>query len=284
MQKTVGLVIFSVLAILLAVSCSPGLEPAKSGARVSVSLDSFIPPTGTSSGRAVAPDYGYLYIRTIGGPLGDTGPCYGPFRLSTGSTFTTTAIPAGSYAGIGILYATEPLEDRTASYNNVNYTFIEIMLLPDSSFLDFTEGSGFTPSGFDTMIDGYASGFLLEGVTVYQGRDNVLSARLEPIMGTPTASNSTMGSFLTDTGTIVRRFYEFDISDPAYFPSGVSTCNLYATEGFFTRAILFDRFGVPVCELIDSIPQTFPARYETLYLYIEGPGTSELNYDFSGGP
>lgn len=110
---------------LLALSCSMDLDPATSGT-TTVSFTAGTPKAPASS-RAVAPGLGYLYIRTIGGPAGSKGPGYGPFPLESGATFTTKDIPAGTYAAIGVLYATKELDGLTAVWNGSTRTFAELM-------------------------------------------------------------------------------------------------------------------------------------------------------------
>lgn len=213
MKKCWFFVCVPVILILLVSSCSLGLDPAKSGAtEVSFSVGE------SPSGRLIAPGTGYLYIRTVGGPTGDNGPFYGPFQLSAGSVFTTTDIPAGSYDGFGILYATEPLEGLSQYWGEPGelLSFRQLMSLPDSDFLEFTEGTH--PSDFDNLVDGRATAEMLENVRIVAGQRNVIAAKLMPVVGENTSYS--MGSILQyaelpgNEQTRTGRYFQLDI-DPA---------------------------------------------------------------------
>ena len=146
------------------------LEPAKSGkTTLALSIGTFIPPANAQDpGRAVAPDYGFLYIRTVGGPTGKSGPFYGPFEHTTGKTFTTTDIPAGSYASVTLVYATELLDS----------SFQDIMILPDTDYIKVT-----STNKFAQMLNGYASSATIKSVTIKPNKTNTISATLVPFCG-----------------------------------------------------------------------------------------------------
>ncbi len=212
--------VISLLSALLFLSCSLGLDPAKSGStEVSFSV-------GDAMGeRIIAPGTGYLYIRTVGGPTGDNGPFYGPFQLSAGSVFTTTEIPAGSYDGFGILYATEPLEglDTSDLVLYIDKTFTQLMSMPDNEFIEFAmEDYPPTPfpdlTAFDVLIDGRATAEMLENVRIVAGQRNVIAVKLMPVIGENTSYS--MDSILEyaelpgNEPTRTGRYFQLDI-DPA---------------------------------------------------------------------
>lgn len=217
-----GIAIVSTILTLFALSCSMDLEPAKSGnTSVSFTIGTLIPPANALEnlqpvpGRAVAPDYGYLYIRTLGGPTGSKGPFYGPFRLSSGQTFTTTDIPAGTYDGIGILYATEPLESLTGYWNDQKMTFTELMRLPDDQFALFSDGDPENegPSELDYLLDGYASGEMMSNVTIQANRSNTLKATLVPLCGFSFNFDTMYSEYYVDyleESTLRRQFFRID--------------------------------------------------------------------------
>ena len=185
-MKKCCLFVVSLLSALIFLSCSLGLDPAKSGStEVSFSVGE------ATAGRLIAPGTGYLYIRTVGGPTGENGPFYGPYQLSAGSVFTTTDIPAGSYDGFGILYATEPLgslyDERLYSVYQ-DKTFTELMSLPDDEFIEFGFLEGLlgeypNHTAFDILIDGRATAEMLENVRIVAGQRNIIAAKLLPIIG-----------------------------------------------------------------------------------------------------
>lgn len=295
-----GIAIVSTILTLFALSCSMDLEPAKSGnTSVSFTIGTLIPPANALEnlqpvpGRAVAPDYGYLYIRTLGGPTGSKGPFYGPFRLSAGQTFTTTDIPAGTYDGIGILYATEPLESLTGYWNDQKMTFTELMRLPDDQFVLFSDGD--RPNGeyseFEFMIDGHASGEMTRNVTIQANRNTTLRVRLLPMCAGNVLDLDTMHCSVIlhseAPQTMVRKFYEIR---NVHHPQGTSLDTLVlsvdpvnAPSVTMGRAILFREDGTAIQTITNGGTYTekrnFNVSYtsgSTFYLYVEyeGQGSS----------
>lgn len=251
-MKKCCLFVVSLLSALIFLSCSLGLDPAKSGStEVSFSVGE------ATAGRLIAPGTGYLYIRTVGGPTGDNGPFYGPYQLSAGSVFTTTDIPAGSYDGFGILYATEPLgslwnQSLQVPFNSMNFT--ELMSLTDSDFIKFAfEGKTnvYNPdlTSFDILIDGRATAEMLENVRIVAGQRNVIAAKLMPVIGdnnlidmntnylqiVPIQGNTTARS---------RRFFELDITLADVTPYNSLKFNYSFTTGeFLSSMIIYDQSG-----------------------------------------
>lgn len=282
-------------------ACSMDLDPASNGAPRAASLElkiaALVPPAGSFAGgspsvsgsRIVAPDYGYLYFRTIGGPVGSSGPLYGPFRINTGETFKTTAIPAGTYDGIGVLYATKPLEDLMIEVKGVTYTFTEMMRLPDEEFTAITDGNDSVegPSPFDYLLDGWASGELVDNVTIVEGKANTLSVTLVPITGSG-ALNFAEGvdsiSCEGDSAVLERRFLALEgvnpttgytinslsvIITPGSGETYIGRCMLYGGNGSLVRD--FGIVGTVAEPRTLTATQSVSATAEgsDFYLYIE---------------
>lgn len=282
----------SAILVLLTLSCSMDLEPVKAGdTAVSFTIGTLLPPANalvlpdSPSARAVAPGVGYLYIRTIGGPTGSRGPFYGPFTLASGDTFTTTNIPAGTYEGIGILYATERLDDLTAEWEGQTRTFAELMRLSDDKFKLLTDGheESEDPSPLDLLLDGRASGEMLSPVTIAANRNNPLSLTLVPICGTSgvTMSEIPENNVYTETGDpdrIIRKFIELDgiVLPPEY--TGNLICTIAADGSPYIGTVaMFGEDGRQIgttttinaaltANRTVSVPWT---GGDTYYLYIE---------------
>jgi len=249
--------------------------------------------------RAVAPGTGYLYIRTIGGPTGTDGPFYGPFTLASGQTFTSTEIPAGSYDGIGVLYATEPLDNLTTEWEGQTMTFTELMRLPDDDFALITDGGEEEgqEKPFDLLLDGLASGELLENVTIVENENNTLSLTLVPICGSSiiAMSETPENNVYTETGDadrLIRKFIELDniLLPEGYDGNMVATISA-AGAPFIGNVAMFDEDGRQVgstaainatlsADREISVPWT---GGETYYLYIEYR-TETISLAFSSDP
>lgn len=299
MKKGVVFVsIVSTIMILVALSCSIGLEPAKSGTTsVSFTIGTLIPPANTlanltpAPGRAVAPDYGYLYIRTLGGAIGSKGPFYGPFRLESGKTFTTTDIPAGTYQGIGLLYATEPLESLTGYWNDQEMTFTELMSLPDTDFALFSDGDPADegPSPLDELLDGYASGEILQNVTIQANRSNTLSATLVPLCGLSFNLDTMHSEYYAEymeNSALRRQFFRLDeihqipgatlqgiklTIDPVDGSATINRIMLFSSDGVLRQTI--------APNAVINTAQTYTLNYTDdnfLYLYLEYDSTEPL--------
>lgn len=276
---TLGLLVLF-LALLLPLSCSMGMDPAKSGTTtVSLSIPSMVPPANAVAklnpvpGRAVAPGEGYLYIRTVGGPTGSKGPFYGPFPLASGSTFTTTEIPAGTYSHVGILYATEPLEGLSGWWNEREMTFTELMSLNDQDFLEFSDGEE-ENSLFDEMIAGYASGEMIENVVIRANQANTIRARLVPF-GVQVDSFINLQAGIYDENPPpgrIRRYFEVT---GVYQPDGtrLSSVTWDSLSSTIHRAMLFDESGILLGELRDG--ESTAINYtggDHFYVYLDYEG------------
>lgn len=282
------LFVISLLSALLILSCSLGLDPAKSGStEVSFSVGE------ATAGRIIAPGTGYLYIRTVGGPTGENGPFYGPYQLSAGSIFTTTDIPAGSYDGFGILYATEPLgslyDERLYSVYE-DKTFTELMSLPDDEFMEFgfLEGLlGEYPdnTAFDILINGRATAEMLENVRIIAGQRNIIAAKLMPVIGLDNSfdfpSSPENVHVYGEEPTRSRRYIEL-INAPT-----VGTYNTlsfhYTVSGETTYSmgsiIVYNALGIPIgaqvvnsSEILSGIITVPYTAQSTYYVFVDFTG------------
>lgn len=309
--------VFAVNAVFVVVSlaiaaCSVGLDPASNyganKASLSLKIGALVPPAdsfangvpSTTGGRLIAPDFGYLYFRTIGGPVGSSGPFYGPFRVNAGETFKTKAIPAGTYTGIGVLYATKPLDDLTISLDEVSYTFAELMRLPDAEFnaLIDSDDSEEGPSPLDYLLDGYASGELVPNVTIVSGKENTLTVTLLPITAESAVDFRTEVPGYTvagDSAVLERRFISLEEINP---DSGntISSLRVSVNPGgnatYIGRCMLFSEAGtlirdfgiVGTVETVRNLDAAYAIAYSNegtdLYLYIEYR-TAALSLSFS---
>lgn len=95
------------LISFLFVSCPSGLEPSwKPEGKATITLDFSTSLQGNKGeSRAIVQGDGFLYIRTVGDSPSLIGKFYGPFEVSSGSVFSTTEIPAGTYASLAVIYA-----------------------------------------------------------------------------------------------------------------------------------------------------------------------------------
>lgn len=248
------------------------------------------------SGRAVAQGPGFLYIRTVGGPVGTKGSLYGPFPVASGETFTTTEIPAGTYTRFGVLYATEDLATREGEWDGRSMTFAELMSLPDDEFLLFT-GDGEDregPSAFELLIDGLASGEMRENVTIKAHKKNQLQLTLVPICG---ESRVAMSEGLGETpyyesgaaDRLIRKFIRIDgVEAPTGSVASAITCTVQASESLYIGSLAFfngEGLQAPPSQAVNK-PVTEGAKLtapciggSTYYLYVEYRG-EELRLAF----
>ncbi len=172
------------LACCIVTACSNGLEPAKNGdAVVSLSLASlpgYVPvPATDGSGRAVVQGGGYLYIRMLGGPDGvGAKKYYGPYSVSGsatgGSTFITRDIPAGSYDGMFVLYAADPVHENLVP--GLDASVADFLAFSDDIFRDSLGDF----SVLDDALNDSSSVGLIPAFVLYPGTINSVSLTLRP--------------------------------------------------------------------------------------------------------
>lgn len=288
MKKTIIFALTAgIISILLFASCAFGFEPAwkgKSGkATLSLqftTIDSLA--RADSSDRAIIQGDGYLYIRTVGGPTSSSGPLYGPYHLTQDEKFETTEIPAGTYVNIAFLYVATNVDSAKAMYNGKEYTFRELMSLPDAEFNIITGGNNSeTESPFDQILDGNASGKLYGKVTINEGTVNSLKMTMEPITGSKSSMTlwETNSLELTSDGkTLVRKFIRLEDY------GNTTTGETAVTEGVFSlvpdanavieKITMFDELGNPLANFTE-ITETGGSR---TFKFVRSSNTSYFIY------
>jgi hypothetical protein len=139
-------------------------------------------PDASGGNRAIVQGSGFLYFRTVGGPTGDTGPFYGPYEVSSGSSFKTADIPAGSYSDIGVIFSANRLDEtKTFTWKSGTYTFAQLMRLGDTEFNELTSSNA--PIDLNEYLNGEVSTGLLGKVTLSEGKTTELAVVLIPSSG-----------------------------------------------------------------------------------------------------
>lgn len=267
----------SLIALLVAAiaisSCSYGLEPSwkKTEGLATFSLDLTQAFTGS---RAVSSGTGYLYIRTAGGPSGAKGPTYGPYVISGPGVFATSDIPAGTYPRFAICYSAVSLEG--------NAEFKSLISLPDQDFLAQATGT----NAMDILLDGDASGAILDNVVLQEGKVNAVSAVLIPFIHEPQVSvgtyvlpvNQMYGTMtLPDLGPSVRKKFIHVTGadfDPVYNPVIQLSISPGSTHDPITVNVfrLYDSSG----RLLYARSNSLPVRTNLPLVYLfPNPGASE---------
>lgn len=288
MRKT--LVCFAaVIAALCFSACTFGsLSPAKSNslrATLSLGIGALKADSDGTVSRAVVQGGGYLYIRTIGGPTGSSGPFYGPYQVSSGGTFSTEDIPAGSYSMIGFLYSATELDlAKQITIGGAAYTFRQLMTLDDSRF------NLIMNSGNDTLGDffaGQVSGEKVDSVVLTAGGTTSVRVTLIPFTGPSNMVDvsSSPTKTISSPTAVTREFYEL------YGLSGSSgatiSCAISPSSGSATvnRIALYDGDGKLLASTTGSmLPASITgtlASGDRAYLYIEYQASS-LNLSFTG--
>ncbi len=228
---------------IFAAGCSlSGLDPAGSDTVVSFSVSS--PLLVAAQGRAVFSSM-QLYVRTIGGSTGSSGPLYGPYTVSAGK-FSTTEIPAGSYEYLFVIgFSQTPSADM-----------ISFLSQPDDALMADTEED---PTGEDSTtalddeLDGYAVVGEFDGVTLPAGRTTSLSTTMLPVCGSQTYLANTLTSTAQYSASYAatanaERFVFLDFSTYSY--TGKSTASFTcAGEQSTTSLALYNADGSAISGL-----------------------------------
>lgn len=231
-------------------------DPASSRSTLSMRLGTLQADSSGNVSRAIVQGDGYLYIRTIGGPTGSTGPFYGPYSVSSGSTFTTNEIPAGTYSKLFVIYSGKLLNDPTKfAVLGGSYSFTEFMSAPDdllSAFLDqVNTDTKTTDPGQEALgnsFEGMASYGLRQNLTLPGGGTTNLTMILSPISGSNTEIQLWQSSSYTFSSTSsVRRFYRLSgVNVLLPVTAGNLSCTLSAdsaTSGSISNVAFFDSNG-----------------------------------------
>lgn len=306
MKKTISIVSVVISACMFFfTSCSFGFEPAwkaKDGnATISLQFNTIDAISrAASSERAIVQGDGYLYIRTLGGPKGSSGPLYGPFAMKPGDKFETNAIPAGSYDNIGFLYCASNMDTAKVTYNGAEYSFRQFLSLPDAEFKVATEGGEGKESPFNELLDGNASGKLYGPVIIKEGKTTTFKMTMEPITGQKSCvrlGDKNSIDLVSDGATLVRKFIRID-GISSGLPEGATVsdivCALFPdAAGVLGKVILYDKNGTAVPNFTEkeAVPggRVFKGAYtsgDSLFLYVEFIATSlkiDFHREFAGG-
>lgn len=280
MKNTIRIALFGLLfSALFLSSCSFGFVPSwkeKEKAVFSLqfaTLDSIARVADGS--RAIVQGDGFLYIRTLGGPKGDKGPLYGPYKVSAGSAFETNDIPAGTYSkGIAVLYSAVALGSLES-----------LLKLPEDHIMSELEATAFVDA-----LSGVASSGVSEPKTIKAGQKNSLSLTLVPIVNAASVIDMDYVQTYTvtpaTTGGSVKKFIMLD-NVTSGLPAGDSIKDLVCVAsgaGTLSRLTLYDENGALVPGLtINTETRTYTVPYtsgSTFYLYIESSG-GDLNLAFN---
>ncbi len=239
---------------LAIVSCGIGLEPASSAGNTELSLrlgGAAAMMSRSAADRAVFSGDGYIYIR-LGGVASGGQRLYGPYSATTGETFSTTEIPAGTYSFMAILYASQKIDGLTymgASENT--YSVSDVFQADDATFLTATDDN------FETAFEEATCGKIMYGVTLVAGRNNAITAVMDPLtvyvcsadFMYQTWSPLSLGSPSSAT-TLVRRFVRIEgISSmnaviTGYVPNFYTQLTTSSSNFTLVRAAFFDGNGV----------------------------------------
>jgi len=275
--------LLSVLVVFL-ISCSLPDSPAKGGtATVRMNLSS--PLFSSADARAVFGGDGYIYLRTMGGPLGASGPAYGPFPV-VGGAAVITGIPAGSYSDILVLHSQKTLEGTSVTLDGVSVPFTEAISLPDSEFTERVMDTE-DDEGFPALIDGYGSEGKSGPVTLRSGV-NAISLTLVPMC----ASTSTVE--LTQSGTVfsgsfgntAQRFIRLELASN---PDDWDTAQVTVSHSTVSPAlVLYDRNSSALSDFafnssLGAYLSTVPISSFPLYLLVNLLPSGGLNFNVVNG-
>lgn len=260
------------LFLLFSLSGCPvfaGLRPAGNAATVTFSVPSLT--AESSPGRALFPAGNTLYLRTIGPSDGGNGILYGPYTPS-GTTFSTTDIPAGSYANL-LVIAFPPESSLAPSPDTLSF-----LSLPDAD-LNAALTLPATNMSLNELCAGYASSALSGPLTLVTGT-NQLALTLVPLCGTSnTFTMTTDGTKINGSpGVDNGRFIKLDLSSYLYTrdlmgikcPNSVSVTAIYVygETGAKLGALASDGTSM----VLDSVP-----FQKTLYILPETSASGVLD-------
>lgn len=263
---------------MMTMSCSIGLDPAKSASDTTVSIQiSSLSPSDTD--RAIIQGPGFLYIQT--GSTAADAKLYGPLDTGSGKLFLTKEIPAGTYNSFSIFY----LESQTL-------TAPVLVTIDNPTILSALQSKY---SDDPCMLDSFSCA-TLSGVVIQANRINSLKATLLP--ATTTTLDVSAGSLEyipSATAGIARRFFRIEpitaisagqvlnsltITLVSAGPLSVSRVAVYGLDGSLlgvdnkTATLtdgLYDSWNIPAQSLRDT----------SCYLYVEYEGSVDASSQFS---
>lgn len=282
-SRSLFILLLSILVVFL-ISCSLPDSPAKGGtATVRMNLSS--PLFSSADARAVFGGYGYIYLRTMGGPRGASGPAYGPFPV-VGGAAVITGIPAGAYSDILVLHSQKTLEGTSVTLDGVSVPFVQAISLPDSEFTERVMDTE-DDEGFPALIDGYGSEGKSGPVTLRSGV-NAISLTLVPMC----ASTSTVA--LTQSGTVfsgsfgntAQRFIRLELAST---PEGWETAKFTVSHTTVSPSlVLYDRNGLALSDFafnsaLGAYLSTVPISSFPLYLLVNLLPSGGLSFNAMNG-
>ena len=282
MKKVIVLLSFLTLGVtLLFVSCPLSVNPA-SGDRATLKVHFSVPRSMESGGRAVIGTGGFLYVRTLGGPVGDKGPAYGPYILSGGEV-TITDIPTGTYSNMVFLHSVTDLSGSILTFNGVEMTFEDAVGLSDTAYTAEVLNAG-PEEGFSALVDGLGSEGKTGTIRIRPG-SNVIRVTLVPLysMERVVAMHRAGSMYYGSYGSDGNRFIRIDLlPDPADWQSlrfNVSSENPAAPF------VLYNRLGSIISGFsfnsgVLAYSALAPVSELPLYLYV-GEVTSSVAF-FAG--
>lgn len=294
-----GTVLLAFAIVCVVFSCAFGFLPAGTGDReatFSLRLSGLVYPDGRDASRAIVQGPAYIYIRTVGGPTGSSGPYYGPYAVSSGASFSTTDIPAGSFSDMGIILSASKLDEAaTFLFKGSQYTFPQLMRLSDAEFLELTgDGGSGSGIGLDEFFNGEASGGLTGPVTLRQGQTTNISAVLFPFTGSAYRINlyASQTMVLPARSSLGRKFYELEGVPSLNGSSNADvSCSVIPSSGASVTlgmVALYDDNGALVqadtAGSVITAAKKYAATINTgshMYLYLEYASASPVTLSFS---
>ena len=306
-RKYVTAVACALAASVLA-GCGIGLSPSwkdPSGTTVSLSLATLAENSSGQVTRAVMPGVNHLYIRTVGIAGRSAGELYGPYTVTAGNRFVTNEIAPGEYERIAVLASAKDFEAGSPSFAvyGGNYTFRELLSLPDSRFLEFISES-VDKTALDEWFEGKACFGERLAVTIEKGRENSLSVTLTPNIreGDRIDLSAASSATYTSAGRSSRFYRLSGIQVTVPVTTGTLTCTMTAeteASGIVHSLAFYSRDGaaVHVTRSGTSLPSGLAwtiasadvaalagtSGYIELYQYLDFEGTVMANYQNTGG-
>lgn len=221
--------------VLLSQGCDFVMAPDIDGDRASLALTMAKVPG--ESLRAAIQGPGYLYIRTIGGPTGTSGPLYGPYKVTSGVMFKTNDIPPGHYDLVTFLHSGKELfTSATYTVEGQQKTFRDIMLMDDPDMTEFIMDDASTR--FQTAKDELSAFFesqtclgTIKDASLPANRTTVVTVTLRPITEATSISLGSTGSVsLVSLDAVRRVFFAIHGSGSTKLPLSTETITCTLTE------------------------------------------------------
>ena len=287
-----SLAIILLASLLLLSGCEFGIAPAwkqADDAKPKLSVQFAQLQQNSSGARAIIQGSGTLYIRIIGGSSELKSPLLGPFTVEGGKEFTTTELPAGTYASLMILYFGSGVDTSAKyTYDSKEYSFTDLLSMPDPSFQAMTAGTSGAKQQLDATLNGKASQGEAKNVELKKGEVTNLTLTLKPIV--TDANRVTLGTAQETTlssPTATKVFY--GLNDVFFDADKIGSVTCTITGGTVGQAALYTSNG----ELVSS-PGTTAGTYNvnrssvvsllgtnmstSMYLYLDFTGNVTVTF------